>query len=763
MTAPPPPAITVGIDLGSETTKAVLGPSLDYELIRNDQGGHTTPTSVTFRGPTRLIGEAASEARRADAGTVLHVSRLLPGMGMEDDGDAFREFCRFRTDGTSSTVDYGGDPDRTFSAPALLAMLLGKVRRDADAAVRRLSGGDDGDGGSGKSGPPRKYVVALPPGSSAAARSAVADAAFAAGLGEDARVVDAALCAAAAYGRKNQDRDSGSESDRRGRVVAVVDVGHSGTDVSILRLGGSVDAEMTEPDERGTEGKSDDGEIAAAPAVATLLGSASRRCLGAGLVDIRLFHHFRSTVPGLADIKPASQRGQRLLDGCRKLKHLLSMLTVSSVTVETLGTNDADVTLTVTREALGDLCRAEAEELSAVVKEAMNRADGVEDSSDVTSVEILGGGCRIPLMRDAILTALGRDPSADGGADGFLSRGMDDTCVALGAAALGDDAVGPRLASLSVHEMEDVQEEAVGADADAEGRRRSELRAAEEAMANLDGEMARLSEARNKIEAHVLEMRGAKHGKFAAHLPDGAVIDPYFNDLDDWLFSDECEAFGLAEMEAKLAAVLEKTNDLCGNYFEAVRKDAEKKEKEMEDEAKRGQAEREAEGEDADGDHDFRKLPTKRRLEIVAKNKNEATELFKDGNIRHAAARYAKALSHCSKFFDLSPEEKKEVDAIKLSLHLNMSLAYIKLEKPDNALRSCNDALDLEPENVKALYRRAKIYFDKKKWDDCGRDLKKAVALAPMDKSIKKLEAHLQQQLKRQKAKEKKLAQKMFG
>ena len=89
-------------------------------------------------------------------------------------------------------------------------------------------------------------------------------------------------------------------------------------------------------------------------------------------------------------------------------------------------------------------------------------------------------------------------------------------------------------------------------------------------------------------------------------------------------------------------------------------------------------------------DHDNRRLPKKRRMEIVMKNKAEANELFGDGNYKFAAARYTKALSHCAKFVDLSPDDIEEVNGVKLSLNLNLALAYIKLQNPDQALRVCN-------------------------------------------------------------------------
>jgi len=798
--------VTVGIDVGTQTVKAVLGPSHDYEIVRCGMGGHSTPTAVTFRDRERFIGERAAESRSADGNTVFHLNRLLPGGGAaaaaddDDDGggDALSEFYRFETaassggEGTSASVRYDGSR-RTFSSSALLAMLLGKVKGSVDATVDRLGGG----GGAGRK---CKYVLTLPPGSSPAAERAVLDAAHAAGMGggegEDGAVIaGSSRCYAAAYGRKWA--GDAAEGEARERTVVVVDMGHSQTTVAVLRLGGdgaeaSKDAETGDAavaeagaeagsdekkDKEKGEGSDADAEAAdddddGKKAAVTVLGSSCSRTLGAGRVDARLWRHFAATLPNLSpDLTPASRGGQRLLEGCRKLKHLLSMLPSSNVTVECLGADERDVTLNGTRDVLVDLCAPEAQELKALIDEALRGAGIALDGGDtagggggkgVDSIEVLGGGCRIPLFQETILAALGRE---GGNPEKDLSRGLDDTSVALGAAALGDDATGRKLVAGGRRGPDDADTD-TAADADDEGdARRSALAEAEKIMAALDAEMSRRSEARNGIEAHVLEMRGAKHGAHGKSLPEGTQFDEYLDNLDDWLFSDECDGMDVQEMEKKLADVLEETRTTCAEYFEAVRKEAEEKEREMEEEAKKAEAERAAEGggDDDDGDHDTRRLPKKRRMEIVMKNKNEANELLRDGNHRHAAARYHKALTHCGKFYDLGPDDEEEVKAVKLSLHLNLALAYIKLDKPDNALRSCNDALDLDPDNVKALYRRASVYYDKKKWDDAGKDAKRAAETAPDDKAVKKLQARIEQQVKRQKVKEKKMAQKMFG
>eukprot|EP00957_Ditylum_brightwellii_P009126 690026-Ditylum_brightwellii.AAC.1 len=137
----------------------------------------------------------------------------------------------------------------------------------------------------------------------------------------------------------------------------------------------------------------------------------------------------------------------------------------------------------------------------------------------------------------------------------------------------------------------------------------------------------------------------------------------------------------------------------------------------MVEEEECAKAEKAANSKDEDEeDHDNRCLPKKRWMEVVMKNKNE--------------------------FYDLTPEDKEEIKSVKLSLNLNLALVYF---------------------NTKVLFRQATIYFEKKKCDDAKKDLDTAGKTTPDNKAIQKLQTRLEEQIKRQKAKEKNMAQTFFG
>lgn len=58
-------------------------------------------------------------------------------------------------------------------------------------------------------------------------------------------------------------------------------------------------------------------------------------------------------------------------------------------------------------------------------------------------------------------------------------------------------------------------------------------------------------------------------------------------------------------------------------------------------------------------------------MRMVVKNKEEGTELFKGGNIRPAAARYQKALSHAGDFSSSPP-------SLTLCLFLSLCLSLFR-------------------------------------------------------------------------------------
>lgn len=441
-----------------------------------------------------------------------------------------------------------------------------------------------------------------------------------------------------------------------------------------------------------------------------------------------------------------SKEGKRLFQACEKLKKLLSTIGDATVTVENIA-QDRDVTIAISRDHFEQLCAAESARVTELVASALAKAQLAEpEHAAVASVEIVGGGTRIPFVQAAILKAFGTDLQHG---SSLLGRMLDSTtAIAVGAAfsedAVADDAEADKVLELSVEQQQQLDS----------------FVALEQQMRAHDTELAAIANERNAIEAFVYEMR-SKSSEAHGDKLDSAQLNPLLDAAEDWIYSEESEFATLPVIAAKRQEIEAQIRAVSSAYFDAVAADGKAFEAHLEEESKKAADERAAEGHDED--HDTRKLKKPERMRLVVKNKEEGNELFRDGNVQHAAMRYVKALSHASKFFDLSESDVDEVNKLKLSLYLNLAQCYLKLEAWPKAIANCKDALAIDPQNAKALYRRALAYEKDKNMELAALDVKAALAVAPEDKAILKLDERLKLVQKRQLDKEKKMWTKAFA
>jgi tetratricopeptide (TPR) repeat protein len=74
-------------------------------------------------------------------------------------------------------------------------------------------------------------------------------------------------------------------------------------------------------------------------------------------------------------------------------------------------------------------------------------------------------------------------------------------------------------------------------------------------------------------------------------------------------------------------------------------------------------------------------------------------------------------------------EDKQEVTKLKVTCHLNMAACYLKMEKEKEAIQECSSALKIEPNNVKALFRRGRAYMEEKEWEKAEEDFNKSLEM----------------------------------
>ncbi|CAM9476852.1 unnamed protein product [Pylaiella littoralis] len=725
----------VGIDLGGDRSTTVL-PTGEL-IIRSELGGYDTPNLVAFKARDRSIGEAAlsmvTSAPKSTVGAVHTMAGTLYSSWVKR---ALTEHLAFQhgeasgghpKGGVAVTVEQQNRP-QTFSATEILAMYLCKLREcaaPADAPVE------------GATVPPCRGCFSSPVAASPVQRRAVLDAARIAGFA-DAKVFPASDCLCAVYARKHPVSPASTPE-----TVLMVDVGRLQTTVVVARFGEAVLAGGSEGDV--PEAKSDAKEkpsTAAAAAVCpySVLAVQSDEDLGAFHFDRRMFQHFQGVVKEkyAHDILPGSKQGLRLLLACRRLRELLSTTPTAETAVENL-VDGVDVPLSMTRPELATLCEAELGKIKSLVRVCIEEAS--TDVGSLAGAQAFGGGCRMPIVQDAIGEEVGIS----------LGSRLDSASLAYGAALLAEAGGAMQATQEALAAAGGMSDEEVSkAIADEQGRQKE------------DAEVRAIALERNELEALLFEMSSAptkKHGE----LVDKEALKGVLGELEEWLYSEEADDADLATLKAKRHQVdAELKEKVAKDFFAAVEADKKKVEADMEADAKAFEEEKKSNPEEAD-DHDTRKLPKPERMRLVAKNKEEGTELFKGQNYRQAGARYSKALTHAAKMFDLSSEEQTEVHAVQLSLYLNLAQCYLKLQSWDQAVNNCTLALKIDAESSKALYRRAYARFAKKDYDNAKVDLDQAQKSAPGDKAVATLLKKVEGVLKKQQEKEKQMWSKAFS
>jgi len=159
-------------------------------------------------------------------------------------------------------------------------------------------------------------------------------------------------------------------------------------------------------------------------------------------------------------------------------------------------------------------------------------------------------------------------------------------------------------------------------------------------------------------------------------------------------------------------------------------------------------------------------MDTKEKIESMIKKKKKGNTFFGMRKYDKACDFYSKALGVFSesdlKKEELKEEEKAEIKKNQASCHSNTALCKLKLKQFADCIESCDKALEIEPENVKAIYRRGQAHAYNGNNPSALVDLKEAAKLNPEDKQIAKMVEVIKKRLRLEKKKEKDLYRGMF-
>lgn len=82
------------------------------------------------------------------------------------------------------------------------------------------------------------------------------------------------------------------------------------------------------------------------------------------------------------------------------------------------------------------------------------------------------------------------------------------------------------------------------------------------------------------------------------------------------------------------------------------------------------------------------------------------------------------------------PEKVQKLVELRSTTYNNLAMAQMKIEDFNGALKSVDAVLDIQANNVKALFRKGKILAEKGELDQAMDNLRKALALEPENRAV---------------------------
>ena len=369
----------IGIDLGTTNSCVFVMEGKDAKCITNPEGGRTTPSIVGFTGKERLVGDIAKrQAVTNPERTVFGIKRL---MGRKSDAPEIQEWkkhCPYRV-----VADKNGDAaveieGRTYTAAEVSAMVLGKLKADAEAYLGETV---------------TEAVITVPAYFNDSQRQATKDAGRIAGL-EVKRIINEPTAASLAYGI---DRKANEK-------IAVFDLGGGTFDISVLEVGDNV------VEVRATNGDTFLGGEDFDQRVINWLVDEFKKESGVDLSKDRL---------ALQRLKEAAEKGKKDLSTSMETEINLPFITADQ-------NGPKHLLMKLSRAKLESLVQDLVERTIAPCKKAL--ADAGLSTSDINEIVLVGGMTRMPLVQKTVQDLFGKEPN----------RSVNpDEVVAMGAAIQG--------------------------------------------------------------------------------------------------------------------------------------------------------------------------------------------------------------------------------------------------------------------------------------------------------------------------------------
>ena len=369
----------IGIDLGTTNSCVYVMEGKDPKCITNPEGGRTTPSVVAFTDKERLVGDIAKrQAVTNPKRTVFAIKRLMGRKFESPEVGRWKEHSPYAIV-KAANDDAGVEVDgRTYSAPEVSAMILAKLKADAEAYLGETV---------------TEAVITVPAYFNDAQRQATKDAGRIAGL-DVKRIINEPTAASLAYGADKKANEK----------IAVFDLGGGTFDISILEVGDNV------VEVRATNGD-------------TFLGGED---FDQRVINFLVDEFKREN--GI-DLSKDSMALQRLKEAAEKAKKDLSTSMEAEVNLPFITADQngpKHMLIKIGRAKLESLVSDLVDRTIEPCKKAL--ADAGMSASQIDEVILVGGMTRMPLVQSVVGKFFGKEPN----------RSVNpDEVVAMGAAIQG--------------------------------------------------------------------------------------------------------------------------------------------------------------------------------------------------------------------------------------------------------------------------------------------------------------------------------------
>ena len=377
----------IGIDLGTTNSAAAVMMGGEPVVIPSAEGERLVPSVVAVnKNGERLVGRVArNQAIINPENTIFSIKRFIGRKTDDPEVQRAMSIVPYKINSASNGDVRVSLDSKDYTAPEVSAMILGKLKRDAEAYLGE---------------PINQAVITVPAYFNDAQRQATKDAGKIAGL-EVLRIINEPTASSLAYGLDKKDRNE---------IIAVYDLGGGTFDISVLEVGEGV-----------FQVKSTSGD--------TFLGGDD---FDQRIIDW-LADEFKKE--NSINLREDRQALQRLKEAAEKAKIELSSTMQSEINLPYI-TADASgpkhLVTTLTRSKLEQLTGDLIQKSLKPVQQALNDAN--LKPSEIDEVVMVGGMTRMPAVQDAVRQFFNKEPHKGVNPDEVVAIG-----AAIQAGVLGGD------------------------------------------------------------------------------------------------------------------------------------------------------------------------------------------------------------------------------------------------------------------------------------------------------------------------------------